>query len=123
MIEAHLGKNGVLSKNNNDLYDVLYEGKFYDNDAPLEVKNLDQYRRILITGSIGDIVGTFQEFSDRINTGKGSTINITNFGSTSFYENLNIRVDFKNNFIKINYHSSETWHIHYIDHIIGIKKL
>lgn len=123
MIEAHLGKNGILSKNNNDLYDVLYEGKFSDNDALLEVKNLDQYRRILITGSVGDSVGSFREFSDRINTGKGSTINITNIGSTSFYENLSIGVDFKNNCIRINYHSSETWNIHYIDHIIGIKKL
>lgn len=123
IIEAHLGKNGILYKNNNDLYDVLYEGKFSDNDSSLEVKNLDQYRRILITGSVGDIVGTFQEFSDRINTGKGSSINITNFASTDYYENLNIRVDFKNNYIKINYHSSGTWNIHYIDHIIGIKKL
>ena len=123
MIEAHLGKNGILSKNNNDLYDVLYEGNFSDDDVQLEVKNLDQYRRILITGSVGDIVGAFQEFSDRINTGKGSTINIANISSTSFYENLNIRVDFKNNYIKINYHSSETWNIHCIDHIIGIKKL
>ena len=123
MIEAHLGKNGIFSKNNNDLYDVLYEGKFSDNDALLEVKNLDQYRRILITGSVGDIVGTFQEFSDRINTGKGSSINITNFASTDYYENLNIRVDFKNNYIKINYNSSETWNIHCIEHIIGIKKL
>lgn len=123
MIEAHLGNNGIFSKNNNDLYDVLYEGNFSDNDAALEVKNLDQYRRILITGSVGDAVGSFREFSDRINTGKGSTINITNIGSTSYYENLYIGVDFKNNCINIHYHSSEAWNIHCIDHIIGIKKL
>ena len=126
MIEAHLGKNGIFSKNNNDLnndlYDVLYEGSF-SNEGLLEVKNLDQYRRILITGSVGDNVGTFQEFSDRINTGKGSSINIANFASTDYYENLNIRVDFKNNCIKVNYHSSNSWNIHCIDHIIGIKKL
>ena len=73
-----------FQKYNNDLYDVLYEGEFSDNDTLLEVKNLDQYRRILITGSVGDGVGSFREFSDRINTGKGSTINITNISSASF---------------------------------------
>ncbi len=101
----------------------MYEGEFSENDKYLEVKNLDQYKRILVTGSIGDVVGSFRVFSDRINTGLGSTINITNIANTDFYENLYIGVDFANNLLSIHYHSSEGWNIHYIDHVIGIKKL